>query len=78
MSVHRVMSTDHDDLTYGCEESTPGNCPCEDDNCENSPHTYEHVCTRDEFHDGEHWCCCGRTWTTALDAAAVLSEGETR
>lgn len=25
MSVHRVMSTDHDDLAYGCEESIP---PC--------------------------------------------------
>lgn len=63
-----VMCTEHDELTYGCEEDIPGNCPCEDDDCENGPHVYTHVCTRDEFHDGEHWCCCGRRWT---------SEGET-
>lgn len=72
-----VMSPDHDDLTYGCEESIPGNCPCEDDNCENDPHLYEHVCTLDEFHVGPHGCCCGRIWPNPAAAAGVFSEGAT-
>jgi len=55
------MNTEPDDAIYGCDESIPGNCPCDDDDC-GGDHPYEHICQGDEFHDGRHACCCGRNW----------------
>lgn len=59
-----VQATDHDEVTYGCDESIPGNCPCDDDDWCGGDHPYEHICVHDEFHDGRHRCCCGRNWQT--------------
>lgn len=52
------------DEGYGCDESIPGNCRCDEDNSGQcgTEHPYEHICTLDEFHDGRHYCCCGRNW----------------
>lgn len=56
------MNTEPDDAIYGCDESIPGNCPCDDTDQCGADHPYEHICQRDEFHDDRHFCCCGRNW----------------
>lgn len=63
----RLLPTGHDEVTYGCDGSIPGNCPCDNDNgwC-GGDHSYEHLCQFDEFHDGRHICCCGRNWDEEL------------
>lgn len=57
-----LQPTGHDEVIYGCNESIPGNCSCEDDDW-NGTHPYEHICVFDEFHEGRHVCCCGRNWS---------------
>lgn len=59
-----VQTTDHDEVTYGCDESIPGNCACDGDGWCGGDHPYEHICGYDEFHNGRHRCCCGRIWPT--------------